>query len=258
MPTEMEVTPQIDAHLLTAIRLIIQETMPMVLDTALAKALSPIQSCIQELKNEMTTISSKVHSLAVDQATTSEKVITLENSSKVTNMRIERIEEAMEKNLRHSYAQDLLLHGVEEQPSEEWSHSMLRVKEFLTAHKADCFLHELEGYAHRLGRPPSSTTASSSTNALQPRPRPIIFKLRSRSIRSEMLHQMGKGKLPPGAPYLSGHLTPTQIRELKDRARATPPQQSQLPPAGGPQRPNTRQSSHHSPYASNRTSQTVR
>lgn len=189
---------------LTSFRILLEETI------------APLKSSIDSLKMEVQAVTSKVATLSLSQATHSKEIASIQENSKLLHTKINRLEDQMEKNLRHSFSSDILLHGIQEDPSEEWTDSMRHVRTFLTSCHAETSVPDCDGYAHRLG--PRRTTSHNQDSSIVLKPRPILFRLLSRSSRFELLTKLGKHNRPQGAPYLSSHLTPTQVQHLKDRS----------------------------------------
>lgn len=77
-------------------------------------------------------------------------------------------------------------------------------------------ISDIEGYGHRLGPKKQQVT----NEALPCRPRPIIFRMRSRSSQIKLISTLSKKLQPQGSPYLSNHLTPSQIEDIKIKHRS--------------------------------------
>lgn len=168
---------------------------------------------------------------------------TLVQSVSSCQEKIATLEEGLERNLRHGFSFDLLLHGIHEDPNEPWGHGFIHVKNFLTTNNATDLLPHCEEFAHRLG--PARPVPPDPS--LQPRPRPLLFRLKSRSSRTEFLQRFNKKTRPQGSPYISSHLTKLQIAELRSRPAEQNTPKSTI---GGPQRQPLRTPAHYSPYAS--------
>lgn len=139
------------------------------------------------------------------------------------NELIEANKRQIESLKRHSYAFDVLLHGVPEKPSEDWRVSMDLVKQFLTTHGCSSSFSELEDYGHRLGprkQKQNQDLQSDAAHLPVERPRPILFRMRSRPAQIQLVTALGKSKLASGHQYLTNHLTPGQIENLKSKHRS--------------------------------------
>lgn len=147
-----------------------------------------------------------------------EDIDVLRNDLAVKERNILAQSKEIERLRRHSYAYDVLLHGVPEQNKEDSKSLALKVSSFLTARGHGNVLSEMEHYAHRLG--PSKPRHLSSTDVTTSRPRPIVFRMLSRATQFCLVTSLSKSTARKGEPYLSNHFTPTQILEFKQKHRS--------------------------------------
>lgn len=149
--------------------------------------------------------------LKQDNVTLKATVATLQHQVKTQN-------DATEKLKRHSFSYDLLLHGVPENDAESSESLLTTVTQYLTDKDQARFIPDMEGYVHRLGPKKHQPTpnATITTDDVQLRPRPLLFRMRCRAAQSTLVNTLSKRSIQAG-PYLSSHLTPAQMDDLRQR-----------------------------------------
>ena len=179
------------------------------------KSAKDVKQSIVALTEKLTTLDKRLTAVEQQQAQSA-------NCGKTQETEIANLRAALEQSRRHSYTFDVLLHGVKEQQGEDWQAAMDKVKSYLQVNAAGA-IRELEGYGHRLG-PPVRDDPVTAENPGGVRPRPIIFRMRSRAAAKSLIEACGKNNRPNSdirGPYCSHHLTPLQMANVREKRRAT-------------------------------------
>lgn len=176
------------------------------IDAAIEEISARTQTGLQQLHT-------RLDSLSAENGALREELTTLKTECDRKELRLQALTADIERMKRHSYAYDVLLHGIPEQPSDSPENLAGIVSSFLTNHGGDTLLQDVELYAHRLGPVRRALTSTSTSPTL--RPRPIIFRMRSRSTQTALVEKLSKRNCQKDSPYLSHHLTPGEIEKLK-------------------------------------------
>lgn len=167
------------------------------------------QKVVEQLSNRISVLEDRLN--RIEMATTNQQKINSEVQCNMTEIQrsVLTLQQAQESALKHSYSFELLLHGIpeDETPDIELLSTFLREKNLTE------FLPAIEGTAFRLGKVRTQQQGSRMG------PRPILFRLLSRTARIPLLHAASKKTVPPGTPYLSAHLTHHQLVELREKAQ---------------------------------------
>lgn len=165
-----------------------------------------IKSVMEQLNTRVSVLEQKCSAIDSTISTNEQDIADIKVKEKSTHNKISSLETAVESARRHSYSFELLLHGVTENENQtsEWE----TVQSFFNKHNLQEFLAALEGTSYRLGKPRDDAT----------RPRPILFRLITRTARGPLLAKAGKKALSPNEAYLSAHLTKLQLEDLRKKA----------------------------------------
>lgn len=187
----------------------------------LEKALQPINATLAEIKTDLQRQTHRIDVLEKQQEKTKKENHDLWTAIHNLEKENKRLASDVDRSKRISFAKDILLHGIVEEPNETWTTTTLRAQEFLTKKNLQAFKQSLDPYMHRLGPPRTPLQSTSSTTLPEARPRPIIMRAYSQSTVKEILALIGKHKSDRNSPYASAHLTASQILELKNKPRPT-------------------------------------
>lgn len=192
------------------------------MDALLRKFTSIVEKAVEQLREEMKTGFATLQE-RLDKLQDENRHLKIENKAIKTEMdklqqRVKVQEETMERFRKHSYSYDVLLHGVPEDTNENADSLATTVTNFIKGKVPAKYMADVEMYVHRLG-PKKLTLPSPDGTTADVRPRPLIFRMKSRSSQSVLVATLSKRNVKDG-PYLSSHYTPRQIEEFKNKHSA--------------------------------------